>query len=108
MCQAVVCRFTENHVRCWFALEDLKWRERIRTGIDDAIRFHDKLLLVLFPVRVDKAFFESPFVWATEIRHERNIGDFTRWKNHNDYDKAFTRLLCDLKAATEQAELGFG
>jgi len=116
-----------HNVRCWFAPEDLKWGERIRTGIDEAIRLHDKLLLVLskssvasgwverevktalakerkekrtvlFPVCVDRAVFESPFDWATEIRHERNIGDFTRWKNHDDYQKAFTRLLRDLKA----------
>lgn len=118
-----------NNVRCWFAPEDLKWGERIRTGIDEAIRLHDKLLLilskssvasgwverevktalakehkekrtVLFPVRVDKAIFECPFDWATEIKHERNIGDFTRWKNHDDYEKAFTRLLHDLKSET--------
>jgi hypothetical protein len=116
-----------NGVRCWFAREDLKWGETIRPGIDEAIRFHDKLLLilsrssvasgwverevktalakerkekrtVLFPIRIDKAVFESPFDWATEIRHERNIGDFTRWKNHDDYQKAFNRLLRDLKA----------
>ncbi len=126
-----------NNVRCWFAPEDMKWGERIRTGIDEAIHIHDKLLLVLskssiasgwiehevktararekkenkpilFPVRVDKAIFDCPFDWATEIRHERNIGDFTRWKNHDDYQKAFTRLLRDLKAEAEQAELGFG
>jgi hypothetical protein len=116
-----------NNVRCWYAPEDLKWGEKIRTGIDEAIRLHDKLLLilskysvtsgwverevktalakeskekrtVLFPVRVDGAIFDSPFDWATEIRHERNIGDFTRWKQHNDYEKAFNRLLHDLKA----------
>jgi hypothetical protein len=116
-----------NNVRCWFAPEDLKWGELILTGIDEAIRLHDKLLLilskssvasgwverevktalakerkekrvVLFPVRLDKAIFESPFDWATEIRHERNIGDFTHWKNHDDYQNAFTRLLRDLKA----------
>jgi hypothetical protein len=116
-----------QNVRCWFAPEDLKIGDKIRIGIDEAIRFHDKLLLilskssvssgwverevktalakerkekrtVLFPVRVDKAVFESPFDWATEIHHERNIGDFTGWKNHDDYQKAFTRLLRDLKA----------
>lgn len=116
-----------NHVRCWFAPEDLKWGERIRTGIDEAIHQHDKLLIVLskssvasgwverevktalakerkekrtvlFPVRVDNAVFESPFDWATEIRHERNIGDFTRWKDHDAYQKAFSRLLRDLKS----------
>src|SRR5438552_2096950 len=36
-----------HNVRCWFAPEDLKWGERIRTGIDEAIRMHDKLLLIL-------------------------------------------------------------
>jgi hypothetical protein len=45
-----------------------------------------------------KAVFESPFDWATEICHERDIGDFTHWKNHDDYQRAFTRLLRDLKA----------
>ncbi len=34
-------------VRCWYAPEDLKIGERIRVGIDEAIRVHDKLLLVL-------------------------------------------------------------
>jgi TIR domain-containing protein/pentapeptide repeat protein len=116
-----------NHVRCWFAPEDLKIGDRIRTGIDEAIRVHDKLLLILskssvasgwverevktalakerkekrtilFPVRVDKAVFESLFDWATEIRHERNIGDFTRWKDHDEYQKVFARLLRDLQA----------
>ncbi len=118
-------------VRCWFAPEDLKWGERIRAGIDEAIRLHDKLLLilskhsvasgwverevktalarerkekrtVLFPVRVDKAVFESPFDWATEIRHERNIGNFSSWKNHDTYQKAFERLLHDLKAEAQK------
>src|SRR6266702_1122008 len=78
-----------NNVRCWFAPEDLKWGEKIRTGIDEAIHMHDKLLLilskhsvasgwvehevksalakerkekriVLFPIRLDKAIFDSP------------------------------------------------
>jgi uncharacterized protein YjbI with pentapeptide repeats len=118
-------------VRCWFAPEDLKWGERIRTGIDEAIYMHDKLLLilskhsvssgwverevktalsrekkekrtVLFPVRVDGAVFDSPFDWATEIRHERNIGDFTRWNQHDDYQTAFDRLLRDLKADAQK------
>ena len=122
-----------NNVRCWFAPEDLKWGERIRTGIDEAIRLYDKLLLVLsryslasgwverevktalakerkekrtvlFPVRLDKAVLESPFSWATEIRHERNIGDFTRWKNNDEYQKAFSRLLRDLKAESHIGE----
>jgi hypothetical protein len=34
-------------VRCWLASEDLKIGEKIRHGIDEAIKMHDKLLLVL-------------------------------------------------------------
>jgi len=28
----------------------------------------------------------------------RHIGDFTRWKDHDEYQKVFERLLRDLKA----------
>ena len=123
-----------HDVSCWYAPEDLKWGVYIRQGINEGIRLHDKLLLVLskhsiasgwiehevkiararekkenkpilFPVRVDKAIFDCPFDWATEIRHERNIGDFTRWKNHDDYEKVFNRLLRDLKS---EAMNGYG
>jgi TIR domain len=34
-------------VRCWFAPEDLKIGDEIRPRIDEAIRIHDKLLIVL-------------------------------------------------------------
>lgn len=27
----------------------------------------------------------------------KNVGDFRRWKSHDDYQKAFDRLLRDLK-----------
>jgi hypothetical protein len=121
-----------HNVRCWYAPEDLKWGEHISIGIDQAIYMHDKLLLilskhsvasgwverevktalarekkekrtVLFPVRVDGAIFDCPFDWATEVRR-RNIGEFTHWKNHDDYQKAFTRLLRDLKAEAQKLE----
>ena len=56
--------------------------------------------IVLFPIRLDKAIFDSPLAWATEIRHERNIGDFTGWKQHDDYQKALARLLSELNVKT--------
>ncbi len=34
-------------VRCWFAPEDMKIGDKIRPRIDESIRIHDKLLLVL-------------------------------------------------------------
>jgi len=36
-----------EQVRCWFAPEDLKIGDEIRPRIDEAIRIHDKLLIVL-------------------------------------------------------------
>lgn len=46
---------------------------------------------------------DCPFDWATEIRHERNIGDFTRWKDHDAYQKIFNRVLRDLKSEAQNA-----
>jgi hypothetical protein len=113
-------------VRCWFAPHDLPIGAKTRPAIDDAIRIHDKLLLilsehsvqsnwvehevehaldletergklVLFPVRLDDAVMDSKTGWASNVKRQRNIGDFTRWKDHDSYQKAFSRLLRDLK-----------
>lgn len=120
----------DNGVRCWFAPEDLKIGDKIRFGIDEAIRIHDKLLLilsensinsqwveqevekalekerdenrlVLFPIRIDDSVFETKAGWAPFVKNSRNIGDFSDWKNHDSYKKAFERLLRDLKADEE-------
>jgi hypothetical protein len=40
--------------------------------------------------------------WAADIRRMRHIGDFRRWKEHDSYQKAFARLLRDLKAETSK------
>jgi len=116
-----------KNVRCWFAPEDIKIGDKFRQRIDDAIRIHDKLLvvlseqsissawveeeveaaierehrekrLVLFPVRIDDAVIESGQAWAAALRRMRHIGDFSKWKDHDSYSKAFERLLRDLKA----------
>jgi hypothetical protein len=114
-------------VRCWFAPEDLKIGDPLRRSFDEAIRIHDKLMLllsensvsspwvekevetafekerrekrtVLFPIRLDDAVMETNEAWAADIRRIRHIGDFRDWKNHDSYKKAFERLLRDLKA----------
>ncbi len=116
-----------RHVRCWFAPEDLKIGERFRSGIDEAIRVNDKLLLVLseqsvqsrwvekevetafekerrsgrvvlFPIRLDDAVMDTNVAWAADIRRTRHIGNFHRWKEHEEYSRAFDRLMRDLKA----------
>jgi hypothetical protein len=114
-------------VRCWFAPEDMKIGDKIRPRIDESIREHDKLLLilsqhsmastwvehevehaldlegerkttVLFPIRLDDAVMESQIGWAGDVRRTRHIGDFCAWKDHDAYQRAFDRLLRDLKA----------
>ena len=53
---------------------------------------------MLFPVRLDEALMDCTQAWAANIRRTRHIGDFTGWKDHDSYQKAFDRLLRDLKA----------
>lgn len=118
-------------VRCWFAPEDLKIGERIRIGIDQSIKKHDKLLLVLsqdsvesewveqevetalsrersekrlvlFPIRLDDSVMKVDTGWPALIRNTRNIGDFRNWKDHDIYLRSFGRLLRDLKADESQ------
>lgn len=115
-------------VRCWFAPEDLKIGDRFRVRIDESIRLYDKLVLVLsensvssewvgdeveaalekeagqggkvalFPLRLDEAVTEIKSGWPAKVRRTRHIGDFSDWKNHDSYKKAFERLMRDLKA----------
>ena len=117
----------DNGVRCWFALEDMKIGDQIRPTIDRQIRLRDKLLvilsensvqsewvgdeveaaleeekesgrLVLFPIRLDDAVMDTRDDWAAKVKRRRRIGDFSNWKDEGSYQKAFERLLRDLKA----------
>lgn len=117
----------DHGVRCWFAPEDMKVGDKIRTRIDEAIHLQDKLLLllsehalaspwvedeveaafekerqqqrdVLFPVRLDDQVMHTTESWATKLRRTRHIGDFTNWTNPRAYEQAFERLLRHLKA----------
>ncbi len=116
-----------NGVKCWFAPEDMKIGDNIYVRIDESIRQYDKLMLVfsgyalasswverevatalekeqqygqrvLFPIRLDETVMQTNQAWAADIRRRKHIGDFTRWKQHDDYQQAFERLLRDLKA----------
>lgn len=119
-------------VRCWFAPEDLKIGDKFQERIEESIRWHDKLLLVLsetsiqspwverevqagferehkskklvlFPIRLDETVMETSKAWAADIRRTRHIGEFGQWREHNSYKKALKRLLRDLKAETASA-----
>lgn len=113
-----------NGVRCWFAPHNMRTGDRIRDTIDEQIRVHDKLLLilsessvesnwvdneveaamdkeknrksVLFPVSIDDAVKDCDVAWARTIKRTRHIGDFSGWKDHDVYKAAFQRLLRDL------------
>ena len=116
----------QKGVRCWFAPEDLKIGDKFRTRIDESIRVYDKLMvilsensipsrwvekeveaafereerekkLVLFPIRLDDAVMDTEQAWAANLRRTRHIGDFRAWKDHDQYQKSFERLLRDLK-----------
>lgn len=112
-------------VRCWFAPHDMRTGDRIRDTIDEQIRVHEKLLLilsessvssgwveneveaamekeeghktVLFPVRIDEAVEGDSRAWARTIKRTRHITDFSGWKDHDAYKKSFDRILRDLK-----------
>jgi hypothetical protein len=51
---------------------------------------------VLFPIRLDDAVMKTKEAWAGLVRRDRNIGDFTRWKDHDNYQQSFARVLRDL------------
>lgn len=119
-----------RRVRVWFAPHSMPIGARIRPTIDESIRVYDKLLLVLseasvnsqwveqevetafakeresegktvlFPVRIDDAVMESKAGWPALLKNTRNVGDFTDWKDHDSYQRAFDKLLRDLKAET--------
>src|SRR5713101_6925175 len=120
-------------VRCWFAPEDMKTGDKIRQRIDESIRLYDKLLLVLsehsiasswvefevemafakedekhalvlFPIRLDHAVMQSTTSWAAHLKRMRHITDFTGWKQHDDYQRALTRLFRDLQPDNPQKE----
>ncbi len=117
----------ENGVRCWFAQEDMKIGDRIRPRIDQEIRIYEKFLVILsynsidsewvgdeveaaleeetnnrrnilFPIRLDDAILETQDDWAAKIKRRRHIGDFSGWQDEAKYQKAFERLLRDLKS----------
>ena len=46
---------------------------------------------------------ETAKAWAADVRRQRHIGDFSAWKDHDRYGKAFDRLLRDLRAKQKRA-----
>jgi hypothetical protein len=126
----------QRGVRCWVATEDLKIGDKFRKRINEAIRMHNKLLvvlseqsvksdwvedevetaferekregtIVLFPIRLDDAVMACDAAWAASIRRIRHIGDFRGWKNHDEYEKSLNRLIRDLRAEDSEKPAGY-
>lgn len=122
-------------VRCWYAPEDLKTGDRYRQTIFDQICLHEKLLVILsehsiesdsvedevnkaieeeqrndkqmlFPIRLDSSVMGANEAWVVKIRHQRQITDFTGWKDHDTYQQALDRLMRDLKVETRPQTKG--
>ncbi|HKP02538.1 MAG TPA: toll/interleukin-1 receptor domain-containing protein [Chthoniobacterales bacterium] len=128
-------KMRDAHLRVWFAPEDIQGGKKLHEQIETAIRFYDKLLVVLsqaslqsewvmdelrkgfkaerdtgkrklFPVRLID--YETLERWecrdslsgkdlAEEVR-QYFIPDFSNWKDHDQFEAAFARLLKDLRA----------
>ncbi|MGB9254062.1 MAG: toll/interleukin-1 receptor domain-containing protein [Candidatus Korobacteraceae bacterium] len=119
-----------NGARCWLAPHDVTGRNG-HEPIDDAIRLHDKLLLILSEHSMNSDWVKAEIANAREreehekrqmlfpitlvpqenIRQRELFGtdsareireylmdDFSNWKDHDSYQRAFQQLLKDLKA----------
>jgi uncharacterized protein YjbI with pentapeptide repeats len=116
-----------NNLRCWYAPEDLKTGDRFQEQIEQSIQVFDKVVIVLseasvqsrwverevnaareredrenrtalFPIRIDDSVMNALQPWVADIRRSRHIGDFREWKDYDGYQRAFERLLRDLRA----------
>ncbi len=132
-------------VRCWFAPHDIQGGRKIHEQLDEAIRLHDKLLLILSEASMNSDWVGTEIANALQKTHPSNTGlggaparegkqmlfpisivpyekikswklfdadrgkdsareireyfipDFSNWKDHDSYQKAFQRLVSDLK-----------
>ncbi len=81
-------RLEQEGLRVWFAPEDMKGGQKTYDQIDEAIRLHDKLLLVLSPASM-----KSKWV-AQEIRRTRRL-------EKKGEQKLFPIALCSFKKIKE-------
>jgi hypothetical protein len=118
----------QNGVRCWLAPDDLKIGAKIRPTLNESIRVHDKLLLVLsehsvgsqwaeqevesalaqeqqqneiilFPMRLDGAVAQVKSGWLALMQDKQHtIRDFSGWQDDQVYARTFQQLLQALKA----------
>jgi hypothetical protein len=113
-------------IRCWFAPEEMKMGDESRQRVNQQIRIHEKLLivlsefsiesawiqqevqaaleeervrnrLVLFPIRIDGSSLEGEKEWLVSLQKTHHIYDFSAWNNWEAYYEQFFILLNDLE-----------
>ncbi len=116
----------DQGVRCWFAPHDLPYGAKTFDEIDVQIERLDRLVImlsayslasewvedevskayaeerrrntiVLMPIRIDDKVMTTKEAWATKLRDQRNIGDFSGWQNQRRYRTSLSRLLSALE-----------
>jgi hypothetical protein len=62
-------------VRCWFAPHDIQGGKKLHEQIDEAIRVHDKLLLILSPRSMESEWVKTEIAKARkrEVRDQRRV-----------------------------------
>jgi hypothetical protein len=62
-------------VRCWFAPHDIQGGKKVHEQIDEAIRLHDKLLLILSPHSMESEWVKTEIAKARkrELRDQRRV-----------------------------------
>jgi hypothetical protein len=48
------------------------------------------------PIRIDQSIFQTNEPWAQKVKDQRNIGDFSRWRDADEYKVTLERLVRDL------------
>ena len=122
---------TASGVNCWIASEKLATGAKILDALDREIISCDKMILVLsrnsiisdwvegevthaldverdrkqlvlMPIRIDDAIFQTKEAWVRLISGQRNVADFNRWRDATAYSKSLERLLRDLRSEKRQ------
>jgi hypothetical protein len=64
-----------KRVRCWFAPHDVQGGRKLHEQIDEAIRLHDKLLLILSPHSMESEWVKTEIAKARkrEVRDQRRV-----------------------------------
>lgn len=122
-----------QNVHAWLAPIDLEMGYKFRQKIEESIRLHDKLLLilsehsihnswvahlvemalakegegvniVLFPLQLDEGVMASATEWLAPVKNTHPMSDFSHWEDTDAYQEALEGLLSSLRAGGRRPE----